>query len=70
MQSIAAMLALDLARERAAEGERRARLLRGAAPAPRGAPRRLLRWLAASSHRPSGDDLARRSSLGKAGTSA
>jgi hypothetical protein len=43
-----ALSALDLARERSLEADRRARLLQGAGRLPRSLPRRLLGRLAAS----------------------
>jgi hypothetical protein len=42
-----ALSALDLARERSLEADRRARLLQGAGPFPRTLPRRVLERLAA-----------------------
>jgi hypothetical protein len=41
------IIALELARERSLEAERRARLLRDAGPTPRSLPRRVLGQLAA-----------------------
>jgi hypothetical protein len=50
--TILSLMALDIAAERVAEAERRARLLNGAGPTPRSLPRRVLERLAASLQRP------------------
>jgi hypothetical protein len=58
--SFFAITALDLARERTLEGERRSRLLRGAGPVPRTLPRRVLGRLAAWIGQPAAALAARR----------